>query len=92
MDAYSRFADVPEDQLQQVGSNADAAKIVALMEADLRAHPNAWENTDLATFLGALARCIDAQPQLYGNLGQSYPAIPSWKQFAEALVAATGYE
>ncbi|WP_027346541.1 DUF7660 family protein [Hamadaea tsunoensis] len=92
MDAYSRFANVPEGQLDSVRSNTEAAQIVALMEADLQARPDAWENTTLASFLDALTRCIEAQPQLYANLGESYPVTPSWKQFAEALVAATGYE
>lgn len=87
-----RFADIPEDDLSQVRTNIDAARIVDRMQADLELHPDAWENASLASFLDALARCIEAQPQLYLNLGETYPPTPSWKQFAEALVAATGYE
>lgn len=87
-----RFAAVSRDDLQDVASPADVAQVVARMLDDLRAHPAEWENATLERFLDALSHCLAAQPQLYANLGQQYPSTAEWRLFAEALVAATGYE
>jgi hypothetical protein len=87
-----RFAAVPRDDLQTVASPAEVAQVIERMLTDLRAHPTAWENSTLERFLDSLARCLMAQPQLYANLGQQYPATAEWRLFAEALVAASGYE
>jgi hypothetical protein len=87
-----RSADVPDEDLQEVESAEDVAHIVERMAADLEAHPTEWENHTLVRFLDALARCLDAQRQLYLNTGRTYPDAASWALFAEALIAATGYE
>jgi phosphoenolpyruvate carboxylase len=87
-----RFADIPDEDLERAASAEDVARIVEKMVADLEAHPTEWENHTLDSFLDALARCLDAQRQLYANTGRIYPASASWTLFAESLVAATGYE
>ncbi|GHJ47422.1 hypothetical protein Cs7R123_47640 [Catellatospora sp. TT07R-123] len=87
MDAVTgRFAAVPLEDLRAVASAADAAQITERMLADLRADPAAWENGTLERFLEALACCLRA------NTGGPDPAVAEWRLFAEALVAATGYE
>ncbi|MCW3818053.1 hypothetical protein ONA91_26750 [Micromonospora sp. DR5-3] len=85
-----RFAET--SALDPVASPADVARIVEEMLADLEAHPGEWENTSLETFLDALSRSLRGLPQLYRNLGEDFPDPPTWKQLAEALVMATGYE
>ncbi|GAA1400128.1 hypothetical protein ACFQZ4_27590 [Catellatospora coxensis] len=87
-----RFAAVPQDDVQAVTSATEVAEVVERMLHDLRAHPTAWENGTLERFLDSLARCLKAQPQLYANLGRQYPAAAEWRLFAEALIAASGYE
>ena len=85
-----RFANVGD--LSQVSSHADVAQVAERMLADLRAHPDEWENPTLERFLDALAGSLEGLPSLYANRGEDFPEPPTWKIFAEALVSASGYE
>jgi hypothetical protein len=85
-----RFAEVGD--LGQVNSLLDLTQIVQRMLSDLLAHPDEWENPTLDRFLEALAASLESFPWLYANRGEQFPAAPTWKIFAEALVRATGYE
>lgn len=87
-----RFADVSDQDLTAVHSHTDAARIVEQMLADLRAHPDAWENSTLERFLDALAASLDALESLHTNRGEAMPSQPTWKLLADVLVMATGYE
>ncbi|MFF4890446.1 DUF7660 family protein [Micromonospora chersina] len=87
-----RFANVRPDELDHVATNTDAAEIVARMLTDLRAHPTEWENHTLERFLDALESSLRGLPWLYRNRGDDFPDQPTWKQFTEALVMATGRE
>jgi hypothetical protein len=48
-----RFADVPVEDLQELESAEDVARIVERMVTDLEAHPTEWENYTLIRFLDA---------------------------------------
>lgn len=85
-----RFANVGD--LSQVSNNTDVALVAVRMLADLRAHPAEWENPTLERFIEALAASLEGLPGLYANRGERFPASPTWKIFAEALVMASGYE
>ena len=85
-----RFAEV--DNLDQVSSHVDAARIVSQMLNDLRTHPDDWENPTLERFLEALAASLESLPGNYAHRDEQSPAQPSWKLFAEMLVKASGYE
>ena len=87
-----RFAYIRPDEVEQVTTPTEAAEIVALMLADLHAHPTEWENHNLERFLTALQSSLEALPWLYRNRGDVFPDQPSWKQFAEVLIMATGRE
>ena len=78
--------------LDQVESNADAARIVEEMLHDLQCHPTEWENGTLERFLEALSASLDSLPNSYANRGVQFPNPPTWKLFAELLVMASGYE
>jgi hypothetical protein len=87
-----RFTKIGRAELRTVASADDVAAVVERMRNDLHEHPGEWENHTLERFLDALAACLTAQRQLYTNMGEQYPATAEWRLFAEALVAATGYE
>jgi hypothetical protein len=87
-----RSADIPDADLAEVASHADVARIVEQMLADLRAHPDEWEDGTLERFLDALAAAFEALPPLYANRGEPMPNQPTWKLIAEVLVMASGYE
>jgi hypothetical protein len=85
-----RFAEVTG--LEHVATHTDVVAIVEQMLADLKAHPDEWENGTLERFLDALAASLDALPPLHANRGEDMPDQPTWKTIAEVLVMATGYE
>ena len=85
-----RFADITG--LDQVSTHADVAGTVEQMLADLRNHPNNWENPTLERYLQALAACLDDLPSRYNNRGEQFPDQPTWQLLAEILVTASGYE
>ncbi|WP_285556100.1 DUF7660 family protein [Actinoplanes regularis] len=87
-----RFADVSDENLAAVRSHVDAARIVEQMLADLRAHPDQWENSTLERFLDALAASLDAVEPLHTNRGGPVASQPTWRLLAELLVKASGYE
>lgn len=87
-----RFTNIRLDEVDHVTTNTEAAEIVGRMLADLRAHPTEWENHTLERFLDALESSFKSLPWLYRNRGEDFPDQPTWKQFAEALIMATGRE
>jgi len=50
------------------------------------------KGNDLPRFLEALAASLHDLRGLYTNRGDQFPAAPTWKIIAEALVMASGYE
>jgi hypothetical protein len=89
---YDTGRSAETSDLDQVASPADVARIANEMLNDLEAHPGEWENAALERFLDALSRSLEGLPQLYRNLGETFPDPPSWQLFAKALVMASGYE
>lgn len=63
----------------------DAIRVIEAMTADLRLHPDAWENSTLERFLEALGALLESG-------GGSQAEEPTWRLLAKALVAASGYE
>ncbi|WP_433389568.1 DUF7660 family protein [Micromonospora sp. KLBMP9576] len=87
-----RFTNIRPDEVNHVTTHTDAAEIVGRMLTDLRAHPTEWENHTLERFLAALQSSLKALPGLYRNRGDHFPDPPTWKEFTEALIMATGRE
>jgi hypothetical protein len=82
-----RFARV--DGAGQAASRQDVQRVIAQMRADLAGRGSReWENPTLGRFLEALEAVLDGLP----SRGETEPAQPGWAFFAQALVAATGYE
>ena len=69
--------------------------------AEESAHPSSpygpdargWENADLGRFLEAMHRWLESADNYYRNTRQSVDSSqPSWRLFADVLMAAKGYE
>ena len=60
---------------------------VVLGDLRLGGGASEWENSDLDAFLEALAAFAEARV-----IGRTDQDEPSWRLFAEMIVAATGYE
>jgi hypothetical protein len=71
----------------------DLATFVEELRADLRAHPDEWQNLTLDHYLESLSAWLtDMADDYFGSNGTSTPASPSWRALGEMLLAAKYYE
>ena len=75
-----------------VTTREELAVFVALLAREAQQMPKVWENTDLRSFLEALAAWINDMDGYFMNRGEQVPEQPSWRTFAQMLAAATTYE
>jgi hypothetical protein len=75
------------EMIERVDSKESFLAFVAALRADweLHADQSEWENPDLGRFL-------DAMQAWTTDMGERVPAAPSWRTFAEMLIAAKIYE
>ena len=77
----------------EIGSREEFVRFVYSLEDELRQHPEDWDNKDLATFLSALAAWLSDAHGYYRNLKLDVSAdVPSWRLFADSLLAARVYD
>ena len=79
-------------RLDAIHTKDDLAGFVAELKADLLRNPEDWENPDLPSYLEAMTAWIQSMEAFYQNAGRGFPDPPSWKTFAEILLAARIYE
>ena len=76
-----------------MNSRDDLVRFVDALQADLERHPEAWDNRDLHTYLGALAAFLNDAHGYYRNAELDVDAdAPSWRLLADALQAASVYD
>jgi hypothetical protein len=80
------------EQARTVQTREDLVAFVLALSADLKANPEAWENADLASFLGAMAAWVQDMDGYYKNTGQNLSEQSIWKVVADMLMAARIYE
>jgi len=73
-----------EDMLQKPATINDAITTLRDLVADLKAHPDDWENTSLEQYLLAMAAWLES---FHAKLGE-----PNWRVLVTALEAAKIYE
>jgi hypothetical protein len=81
-----------DERIQTIASKEDLADFVAALLVDLNTNPDDWENPTLERFLSAMERWIRSMDNYYVNTGQTPPAVPQWKTFADVLYASKIYE
>jgi len=85
--------DGPNHQTYEMNSRDDLVDFVYVLQNDLKQNPDAWENQDLHTFLGALARFLNDAQGYYRNARLDINAdVPSWRLLADSLQAASVYD
>lgn len=82
----------PHEQVNAIGTKDDLVAFIKALRANLLSNPQEWENATLDQYLAALAGWLEDSAGYYNRTGQSVPAIPSWKNVAEMLIAAKVYE
>ena len=81
-----------EERARAVQSREDLVALIHAMRSDLQAHPDRWENPDLASFLEAMAGWTDDLPGFYANTGQEVETTSPWRLIADLLMASRIYE
>jgi hypothetical protein len=80
------------EQIKQIKSKEDLADFVSALKLDLEADPAGWENPTLARFLDAMECWIGSMDNYYKNAGQPPVEHPTWRTFADILLASKMYE
>jgi hypothetical protein len=80
------------ERIEQIKSKEDLADFVSALKLDLETHPLEWENPTLGRFLNAMERWIASMDNYYKNTGQPPVEIPTWRTFADILLASKMYE
>lgn len=80
------------EQIEQIKSKEDLAKFVSALKLDLQSNPAGWENPTLGRFLEAMESWIGSMDNYYKNTGQPSVGSPTWRTFADILLASKMYE
>ena len=83
----------PNGSVYGMDSRSELIQFIYALQNDLKEHPENWENSDLHTYLGALAAFLGDADGYYRNMKVDLDAdVPSWKLLADCLPAASVYE
>ena len=80
------------DKAKSVTTRADLVELVRELKRDFEANPKQWTNTDLASFLEALADWMEDMDGYYLNQRKPIPAQPNWSTVADLLMGGRCYE
>jgi hypothetical protein len=79
-------------KIQEIKSKEDLSDFLRALRIDLANNPQDWENPTLDRFLSAMEDWIPEMNIYYANTGQPTVDQPTWKTFADILMAAKTYE
>ena len=80
------------ERARLVRTPADLVALIDELSRDLEANPDAWENSDLPSFLAAMAAFISDVEGFYRSTGQELDTQPPWRVIADVLMGARVYE
>ena len=79
------------EKAYSVETREDFQVFLRVLAEDFRVHGEKWENAHLGRYLEALAAWAEDMDGYFRNRGETAPS-PSWRLFAQMLVAARVYE
>lgn len=80
------------ERVERVDSRDGLIEFVRALRRDLEGSDADWENPDLPRYLGAVAAWLEDMDGYFANRGEAVPDPPSWRLFAQVLIAAKYYE
>ena len=81
------------ERAQAIQSKAEFATFLQLLLRNYREHPDEWDNNGLERFLEAMGGFVDGLSAYSENFKmEADSSKPSWRVFAEILLAARVYE
>jgi len=86
------FGDALVESAGRVSSREEFTAFVKALSDNLRCHPEEWDNSTLKEFIGGLARFVEDMDGYYANNCVDVNcSLPSWRIFADVLLAARVY-
>jgi hypothetical protein len=76
-----------EDRARQVSSREDFDIFLDAFLLEVHQNSAAWENASLDLYLEGLVRFAQSAGKYYQNMGEPFPPSPTWRLFAEFLLA-----
>jgi hypothetical protein len=81
------------EMAETIGTKDEFVAFAKAFLENFRHHPEEWENDSLESFLVGLAGFAQNSEGYYVNIGAAIdPAAPTWRLFADILLAARIYE
>jgi len=81
------------ESASKVDDQESLSEFISELSQDYMNNRDRWENVELGDFLNAMAAWVEAMDAYYQNTEQPFDKeLPSWKNFADILLAATVYE
>ena len=77
---------------EKIRSREDLSHFINALKDDLQANTNEWSNSDLASFLEAMAAWVVDMDGYYKNIGKPFSEEAQWNSFGDILYAAKSYE
>jgi hypothetical protein len=81
-----------QDEAERIESRQDLIAFIARLQEDLAADPAAWPNSELPTYLEALAAWGADMDGYLHNRGERADTMSPWRQIGMMLLAAKNYE
>ena len=81
-----------EDRAARVARQGDLAAFLDNLADSLLEEPEAWENSNLESFLRAWSAWLTDSDGYFKNRGEAPPREPTWSLIAQMLLAAKVYE
>lgn len=87
------YGDALVETAERITGRAEFTDFVRALLENFRRHPEEWQNTTLEDFVKGLAGFVENMDGYYANIGAKLNCdIPSWRVFADILLAARVYE
>jgi hypothetical protein len=80
------------ERARSVRSREDLVAFLEALAADFTANRGTWTNTDLSSFLDAMAAWSEDMDGFYATGGEDLATVPPWRVLADILMAARIYE
>ena len=80
------------EKVWNVKTRLDLADFISALREDLSRNSQEWENPTLDQFLFAMENWMRAKDHRFKNGAREASTDPTWKTFADILMASTLYE
>jgi hypothetical protein len=81
-----------EDKARSINTREEFVSFVRDLSEDFVSNRSSWQNTDIESFLSALAAWVEDMDGFYSSKGELAPTNPEWRHVADMFMAARIYE